>query len=283
MPGVTAPDPAWPSIARPQRGPWLQLLSPQGFEFNRIELPVPGWPASMDGLRVLHLSDTHLTGRWFTAYDRLIEQVHEARPDVVCFTGDLVDDRWNPEPAFAVAERFTRSIRGRLGTLAVIGNHDGDLLAPRVVEWGWTLLHPGVANLGAGDGSAVEFVGLPCVARRDVHPRLLRRLPPARSDVPRVLLSHYPDHLLAAARAVRADVILAGHTHAGQVCLPGGMPIITHDRLPRSMSSGLHRVDGAWLLISRGFGFATYPVRLFAPAEVVLLTLRAASRSAIER
>lgn len=257
-----------------RRGPWLQVLTPQGFEFNHVEIALPRLPAGLDGFRVLHLSDPHLTGRWFKAYDALIEQVNEARPDVVCFTGDLVDNRWDATAAMPVAERFTRAIRGRLGTFAIIGNHDGDLLGPHVVRWGWTLLHPGVAEVRMPDGATVEFVGLPCVARKDVTPRLLRRIPSRRDGAARVLLSHYPDHLEPAAAAAEADLILAGHTHAGQVCLPGGRPIITHDGLPRSMSSGLHRVDGRWLLISRGFGFASYPIRLFAPAEVAVVTLR---------
>jgi hypothetical protein len=73
----------------------------------------------------------------------------------------------------------------------------------------------------------------------------------------------------------KADVVFTGHTHGGQVCLPGGWPPITHDLLTRRFSSGLHRFEGNfWLSVSRGCGFSKYPIRLFCPAEVIELLLQ---------
>jgi predicted MPP superfamily phosphohydrolase len=229
-------------------------------------------PAALDGFRILHLSDTHLTRFWFKAYDRLIAQINESSPDVICFTGDLVDSRWNASPAFANAERLARALRARYGVFAVIGNHDGDMLAPHIPRWGWTLLHPGIARIKI-DAAEIEIIGLPCVSRLDVTPRLLRRFPTRDPGVTRIVLSHYPDHVRILA-PIRPDVILAGHTHGGQCCLPGGRPIITHDSLPRAMAKGVHRVGDSWLVISRGFGFATYPMRTFCPGEVAEIVLR---------
>jgi predicted MPP superfamily phosphohydrolase len=69
-----------------------------------------------------------------------------------------------------------------------------------------------------------------------------------------------------------ADFFLAGHTHGGQICLPGGWPLITHDRMPRRYSKGIFRFDGTWYIVSRGFGFAGVPVRINCPAEVAEIT-----------
>jgi predicted MPP superfamily phosphohydrolase len=145
-------------------------------------------------------------------------------------------------------------------------------MAAHVVTFGWTLLHPGVARIDV-NGAVLEIVGLPCVSRLDVTPQLLRRLPPRDPGVPRVALSHYPDSIRHIGD-LRADVILTGHTHGGQCCLPGGFPILTHDSLPRRMAKGVFRVGDSWLVVSRGFGFATWPIRAFCPGEVCEIVLR---------
>ena len=70
------------------------------------------------------------------------------------------------------------------------------------------------------------------------------------------------------------DIILSGHTHGGQICLPGQIPIIKHTTLPARYVTGVHRFGDMWLVIGRGFGFATWQLRVFCPAEVIELTLR---------
>ena len=123
-------------------------------------------------------------------------------------------------------------------------------------------------------GAGIEIIGLPCVSRRDLDERFLDSLPERDASTLRIVMSHYPDHLKRVL-PLRPDLIFAGHTHGGQVCLPGGRPIITHDRLPGSMCKGIHRVDQSWFIVSRGFGFATLPIRLFCPAEVLEIVRRA--------
>ena len=90
--------------------------------------------------------------------------------------------------------------------------------------------------------------------------------------MPRIVLCHFPD-LFPAARHLEPDLYLAGHTHGGQVCLPGGFPLLTHDRVPRRFCKGIHRIDKTWFIVSRGLGFSGPPIRLFCPAEAMELTL----------
>ena len=124
-------------------------------------------------------------------------------------------------------------------------------------------------------GETVELIGLPGVHRDDLTKPFLSTLP-ARPDTPtlRIILSHYPDAIRQVAY-LKPDLILAGHTHGGQICLPGGIPLLTHDTLPKSMSKGLHRLHDTWLLVGRGFGFSTWLFRTFCPAEVIEITLTA--------
>ena len=254
--------------------PWLQTSRSPRFEWSRHDLPIAGLPASLDGLRVVHLTDIHALPPWRGAYDRLIARLADDPPDLVLVTGDVVEDKFDHRPALPTVERLMRAIAplSRLGTWAIAGNHDGDLLAARLPGWGVNLLDGRLARLAAADGTAVELLGLRGVDRRDLSPDWLAALPPKRPGAVRLALSHYPDHVRRLDGA-SVDVTFAGHTHGGQVCLPGGRPLLTHDSLPRAMSAGVHRYGDGWLVVGRGFGFSKYPVRAFCPAEVVEVRL----------
>jgi predicted MPP superfamily phosphohydrolase len=110
----------------------------------------------------------------------------------------------------------------------------------------------------------------------DILPRHGHASSDGRPRVPRIVLSHYPDALVKLqALDVTPDLHFAGHTHGGQVCLPGRVPILRHDTLPRRYCTGVHRFGDTWLVVSRGMGYSTYPIRVFCPAEVVEVVLKA--------
>src|SRR5207248_10730781 len=94
-----------------------------------------------------------------------------------------------------------------------------------------------------------------------------------------LLLAHSPDVALHLGPR-RPDLILAGHTHGGQVRLPLVGPLVTRSRLPRRLAMGLHRYRGVALFVSRGIGYSGLNLRLPCPAEVALLTLRASTAGA---
>jgi len=121
-------------------------------------------------------------------------------------------------------------------------------------------------------GMGVEVIGLEGGDRLDLDVAWLAGLPRRDPKLLRIVLSHYPDHLRRT--ALEADLFLAGHTHGGQICLPFGVPIITHDRLGRRMCKGVHRVGRTWLVVSRGVGFATIAMRMFCPPEIIEIRLR---------
>jgi len=255
----------------PRRAGWvrenLRLFSPGQVGWSRLRAYLAPQLRSLDGLRILHVSDLHLGQFWFTAYDQLLQETASKRFDVIAITGDLIDKRWNPNArVLRHLAKFLDALTAPLGVYVILGNHDGDLLAPYVTGSKATLLHPGIAQIPL-QGATMEIVGLPCVHRTDLKPRLLGKIGAKAADTLRILLSHYPDHVLRTS-ALQPDLVLAGHTHGGQVCMPSGRPIITHDRLPKKMACGVHRIENGWLVVSRGVGFATYPIRLFAPPEV---------------
>ncbi len=123
------------------------------------------------------------------------------------------------------------------------------------------------------NGADIEVIAMPGPLREDLPRGFAGSMPPKTAHVPRILLSHFPDHIRRM-RPLQADIFLSGHTHGGQVSLPGGTPIIRHDSLPIRYFHGVHRLHNAWFFVNRGFGFSTLPVRILCPAEVIEIRLR---------
>jgi predicted MPP superfamily phosphohydrolase len=244
-----------------------------GFEWNRVRLPVPELPPPLSGLKIAHLSDLHLRGFWSKAYDQLIDRIETAQPDLVLITGDFIDDKHDHRPALPILKRFIPRLKARLGVFGILGNHDVDFITPYLAELGVNMIEAGFASLQADGDAKIELIGLPGVSRADLDAYFITSLPSKAPGALRIVLSHYPDHVRRV-RPLRADLFLAGHTHGGQCCLPGGWPIIKHDALPRRLCRGVNRYDGTWLVVSRGLGFAGFlPARVFCPAEAIEITL----------
>ena len=247
------------------RGPWLVIGPVRRAERVRVVLHVPSAPAH--GLRLLHLSDLHLRRGVHPLLENLVAELARDPPDLVLVTGDFVDDKIDPAAALPALERTVPRLCSRLGTYAILGNHDGDLLGAHLPRLGVTLVGGRRVRVGAGD---LDLVGLAGVAREDDAELLeLER----DESTPLVALSHYPDIITRCGR-LRPDLVLAGHTHGGQICLPGQFPLLTHDSLPRHMCCGAHETPNGCLVVSRGIGHTELPVRLFAPPQVVEVVLR---------
>lgn len=250
---------------------WLQLGTLPALEWNRIELPVPGLSPALEGIRILHLTDFHLRKRWYPAFDELLAGIERDPPDLLLSTGDYVENKKNFRPALPLVLRLIAGLRARLGCFGIIGNHDGPRLAPELNGTNLTMI-VGERRVVDAEGAGIELIGIPGVKRKNLDPAFIPSLPPRQPGVLRIVLSHFPDHLKRA-KSLEADLFLAGHTHGGQVCLPGGIPIIKHDSLPRRLCTGTHRVGPTWLVVNRGMGFSGLPVRAFCPPEAIELVL----------
>lgn len=271
---TAAAGPLVPRVQFEQRGSWLHLGLPRAFEWARVELPVPNLPDELAGVRLLHLSDLHLRHRWASGYDRLIELVNRNPPDLICFTGDIVEDKRDHRPALPTVRGLLPALKSRLGTYAILGNHDNNVLGAMLPSMGIHLLatRPHLVPAGSGD-AAIELIGFPGIDRRDLDVAAMRGIVARDPRHLRVALCHFPDLFEPIAAAVRPDLYLTGHTHGGQVCLPGGWPLITHDRSPRRYAKGIHRRGDTWFIASRGFGAGKFLVRAFCPPQVMELRL----------
>jgi uncharacterized protein len=252
-------------------GPWFQLSDPVGFEWNAYELAIADLPAELEGFRILHLSDLHCRGGWKNAYDALINGVAANPPDLILFTGDFVEDKHNPAFGLTLARRLLTQLKFRLGMFGIRGNHDVYIGPTDLADTPMQLIEARSVIVGTGP-QAIELIAVPGPWRHSMDDSFAGLMPPKVPGRPRIILSHVPDHIRLL-RSLSPDIFLAGHTHGGQVCLPGGVPILRHDSLPRKFGSGVHRMENAWLVVSRGFGFSSTPIRLFCPSEVAELRL----------
>ncbi len=244
---------------------------------RRVEIELPRWPASLDGLRLVQLSDLHLgplLDRRFAA--QLVQRVNALEPDLVAVTGDLVDGsvrRVGEEVApFA-------GLRARHGVFFVTGNHDfysgADSWTERMRGLGWHPLRNERVAIRHGAG-VFELAGVDDHHGSLVEPGagedLERALAGRDARSPLVLLAHDPSTFRKAA-ASGVDLQISGHTHGGQI-----WPFHGVVRLAVRWVAGLHRLEGSALYVSRGTGFWGPPMRLLAPAELTELVLRTPRR-----
>lgn len=251
---------------------------------------VPCLPAGMAPQRILHVSDLHLRSiqRRKQAFLRSLARLE---PDLIVGTGDFLGDP-NSDSARAVVDalaaigapgiavlgsndyyspspgnplRYLRPHRGPKEPKAKEPNNPWRDLVAGLRAAGWHVLRnevteaPGYEVLGLDDA----HIGLAdyAVARARTAPGF------------RLAVAHSPDGVEALG-ALGYDLIVAGHTHGGQVCVPGVGALVTNSHLPRRMARGLHRYGGTWLHVCGGLGTSMYaPVRFACRPEVCVLDL----------
>jgi predicted MPP superfamily phosphohydrolase len=239
---------------------------------SRHDIPIPGLHPDLDGVTIVQLSDIHAGSLMTEDRMRRIAQAAAAlQPDLVMFTGDLLDASAKAATPFS---RGFRDLRGRLGTFAVLGNHDyfaGAAIAARAIrEAGATLLRNSGARIERGSGSLfIGGVDDPSRGALGVEPQ--RALKAAAPEEPRIMLAHRPG-LFEACQRAGAQLVLSGHTHGGQFALS---PRWSMARALGPYTMGLYQNKQGILYVHRGMGtVGPVPLRLGSPPELALLTLR---------
>lgn len=234
---------------------------------------VPRLPRALDGLSVVHLSDLHFSGRVGKSYfEEVVRQSNAFQPDLVAVTGDLVDKPaclgWAPE--------ILGKLTARAGVYFVLGNHDRQVDSRRLRQ---LLGEAGLVDLG-GRWQEVEIRGRQVVLAGNELPWFspaadLAQAPPRRDEgLPfRIALAHSPDQL-AWARGHDVDLLLAGHTHGGQIRLPFIGPVFTPCRVGVKYAWGVYHAPPTILHVTRGVS-GEFPVRMNCPPEMVHLVLHA--------
>lgn len=235
-----------------------------------LELEFAGLPAEFDGYRILHITDPHFDVAEGVG-SAIVRAIRDVEADLCVLTGDYRVHSSGPfvqvlRPLTLVLE----AVRAKDGILATLGNHDDHLMARAFEAIGLAVMTNETAVIRRGAAS-LHLTGLD-----DVHQHYTLAAEAALDlpgDVFGIALVHSPEMAEAAARAGYA-LYLTGHTHGGQICLPGGRPVMTRMDGHRNLAVGLWRCGDMQGYTSRGAGASGIPIRFFSRSEVTLVTLR---------
>jgi predicted MPP superfamily phosphohydrolase len=238
-------------------------------DLTRLTASFPDLPAAFDGYRILHLTDLHLDNIDGTA-EAIAERVLDLESDLCVITGDIRDNIHAPlGPLMDRLAHVVAAVRARDGLLGVLGNHDSASMVPPMEDLGIRMLLNETVGYGRGK-DALFVTGVDDVHR--FHTEDARAALESAPDGFCIALVHSPEAADVAAR--RHRLYLTGHTHGGQICLPGGRPFATGMKRHRDLARGLWRHGDMVGYTSRGLGACVLPFRSFCPGEVVSVTLR---------
>jgi uncharacterized protein len=265
------------------------LLEPHRYRLRTIAAPLKNRSAA---LRILHVSDTHMSGRnrRLAAYLKSLPNRLGDAPDLVLGTGDFIED----DAGIDLLVESLSGIKPRLGGFYVLGSHDyyqprfqaytkyvtgrRPIKAPRAAtdtlqagleSIGWSPLSNATSVVESG-GGRIRLTG---VDDPYLHRHRTGHIQREAGDALAVGLTHAPDVVSEFALA-GYDLVVAGHTHGGQVRLPLVGALVTNCTLPAALAGGLNRIGDTWLHVSPGLGTGRFaPVRLNCPPEATLLEL----------
>ena len=249
------------------------LIEPVAIQVSRHDVPMPGLPRELDGLRIACVTDVHLHRGIHRAARATLAKLARERADVVALIGDTCNWRTDLEDLVAFAGRA----RGSVATVATLGNWEHDAgIDRRTAEKaygrvGVELLYNSATRISVGN-AALTIVGIddPVLG----HPDVVAATRGLNGREPCVWVLHAPAYVddVQPGLVPRPAAIISGHTHGGQVRLPLYTPYTPFGS--GRFVAGWYRDTLAPLYVSRGIGTVEIPVRLFCPPELPIFTLK---------
>ena len=244
---------------------WRGVSNAAKVELRHNRIVSPHLPQAFEGYTILQLSDLHIDMS-DAAMRRVIELLKGVRYDLCVLTGDYRGMTCGPYAAtLAGMAKLRAALDGAI--YGVLGNHDTICLVPGLEEMGIKILLNEDETIERG-GERIHLAGID-----DAHFYRVDNIEKAAGDIPHdefsILISHTPEIYRQAAHA-DFNVLLSGHTHGGQICLPGRIPITLDAVLPRSMGRGPWRHHDMIGYTSVGAGVSIVPVRFNCPPEITL-------------
>ena len=252
------------------------FVEPYWPEVTRVRVESAKLKGAQRPVRVVHISDLHCDPEP-RLEERLPDIIAAERPDLIVYTGDSL----NSSEGLPVLRKLLPRLAAIAPTFAVRGNWDTAYWrrAELFEGTGVVELRKEAARVDVA-GTTIWVAGAPFASLVEPPTGTRGGIETAVRDVPEgaftVFLYHTPDAILEAAETGRVDLYCAGHTHGGQVALPVYGALVTLSKFGKRFESGLHRVEGTWLYVTRGVGMEGGPaprVRFFARPEVTVIEL----------
>ncbi len=258
---------------------WYSLIfEPNNIQVERISITIENLPEEFEGTKIAHLTDFH-SYNFGEREKRVLEILEDIDPDFVFITGDFIDHKTKDINS---CQEFWRELgnkyQGKI--FGITGNHEywnNDIEAKDfknlLEESGIVVLDNKNEKIFQGD-EYIYLIGVddPHTGNDDLE----KAAAGAEEDIPKILLAHSPDIVndLESLKKEDVDLILAGHTHGGQIVIPFVQPYWTPTKNHGRYASGLFEIGGTYLYVNRGIGMAVLPVRFNCPPEVTVIELK---------
>jgi predicted MPP superfamily phosphohydrolase len=256
---------------------WAVVIDPSRLVVRETTIALDRWPSSLTNLKVAVLSDIHAGGSFIDERKlrTIVERTNALQPDLIVILGDYIrGGRSHHEMDPEVFAPLLKDFRAPLGVYSVLGNHDwwfdGERVRRALEAYGIKVLENQVAKIDTR-GTSFWLVGLADLWTR---PQLIgETIANVPAGEPLIALTHNPDIFPRLPQGV--SLLLAGHTHGGQVRFPIIGTVVSVSRFGDRYVGGHIVEDGRHLFITTGIGTSIYPIRFGVPPEIVLLTLTA--------
>ena len=261
---------------------WAFLIEPRRLVTHQETIQINNWPQSLDGLRIAVLSDLHVDN-WSVTDKKLrtiVERTNQLQPDLIVILGDYMSSngwvtrRVEPEVFGAVL----KDLHAPLGVYSVLGNHDwwnnGMRVRRGLEQNGIRVLEDETAQIDVR-GTSLWLVGFADLWTRPQ--RIAGTVAKVPEGQPLIGLTHNPD--IFPNVPSRVQLLLAGHTHGGQVRFPIIGPVVSSSDYGDRWIQGHVFADNHHLFVTTGIGTSIVPVRFGLPPEIVLLTLKSGSQN----
>ncbi|WP_462409093.1 metallophosphoesterase [Neobacillus sp. Marseille-QA0830] len=258
---------------------YANRIEPSLLKIQNLQMNHPLIPKSFDGVKIVQFSDTHLGFQYtLQQFDKLVEKINQLKPDLIFFTGDLMDE---PNKFTQLNELIPilKRLTAPLGKYCIFGNHDhggyGSELYRNIMEASnFTVLLNQSRQIRLSDGSSICLLGIDDAMLG--HPDFSQTLKNTPNRQFKLLLSHAPD-LADTAAHYRIHWQISGHSHGGQVKLPFTGALVTPP-FGQTYPEGLYLIGTGHrlhLYVNRGIGTTRLPFRFMAMPELTVYTMRA--------
>ena len=258
---------------------WALWLEPASLTVKHQQVTFEAWPKGTPPLKIVAVSDVHVGSPYWglDKIEMLVEKINEQQPDIVLFMGDfLITDvlggTYHTPETFAP---ILGKINAPKGVFTVLGNHDwwedGPGMIAAMTANGIAVIENAQARID-WHGAAINLIGLAdeSTKRPDVV-AVMKRFP-REAGAARVVITHSPDAYQAMPSFEKVDLMLAGHTHGGQVNLPVVGALVLPIRGPKAWAYGWSVLENGPLFVTAGVGTSIFPIRFNRPPEIVVIT-----------
>ena len=259
---------------------WGFLIEPGRLVIREQTIQIDNWPQPLDGLRIAVLSDIHVDN-WFITEKKLrtiVERTNQRQPELIVILGDYIagDGRTKALVEPEIFAPVLKDLRAPLGVYSVLGNHDwwynGAKVRKALEQNGIKVLENESAKVDAR-GTSFWLVGLADLWTQ--RQRIADTVATVPEEQPLIALTHNPDIFPNVPQ--RVPLLLAGHTHGGQVRFPVIGPVVESSEY--GWVHGHLFADNHHLFVTTGIGTSIIPVRFGLPPEIVILTLKSGSQN----